>query len=142
MNYIPNTYVYFSLIGDDFDPKELTKFIGIEPTESWKKGDKGKYNSNLEYSCWKLSTEKGKEHGDIYNLIEEIIELLINKIDEIIKLKNEYKLDSILQIVLDIDTNPNQSTPALGYDLKTNDFLYQTRSTIDIDIYRFNSLKL
>ena len=50
-------------------------------------------------------------------------------------LKDEYQLDSVLQIVLDIDINPNQSTPALGYDLKTIDFLHQTKTTIDVDIY-------
>ena len=36
-----------------------------------------------------------------------------------------------------IDTNEKQSTPALGHDLKTIEFLYRTKT--DVDIYRFNS---
>ncbi|WP_405379193.1 DUF4279 domain-containing protein [Nonlabens sp. Asnod3-A02] len=141
MNESSNTYVYFSLIGDDFDTNELTERLGIKPTESRNKGDKGNYNSSLRFSCWKISTEKGKEYYNVYKLIEEIVEILYSKIDIIIMLKDEYQLDSVLQIVLDIDINPNQSTPALGYDLKTIDFLHQTKTTIDVDIYRFNSLE-
>ena len=40
---------------------------------------------------------------------------------------------------MDVDTNPDQSTPSLGHDLETIGFLYKTRTKTDIDIYRFNS---
>ena len=36
-----NTYVYFALTGDNFDPQIVTDRIGVTPTETWKKGDKG-----------------------------------------------------------------------------------------------------
>tara|TARA_R110002020_G_scaffold97708_2_gene233155 strand:- start:3054 stop:3218 length:165 start_codon:yes stop_codon:yes gene_type:complete len=42
-----NSYVYFALTGDKLDPNVITQEIGIEPTESWRKGDKGKYNPSL-----------------------------------------------------------------------------------------------
>jgi hypothetical protein len=35
----PNEFrAYFTVTGD-FDPSEITKFVGMEPTESWKVGD-------------------------------------------------------------------------------------------------------
>ncbi len=135
-----NSYVYFALIGDNFEPKELTDKLGINPTEAWKKGDKGKYNPALSYSCWKISTDKGKEYFDIDKLVDELVEKLNDKVERINELKEKYLLDSVLQIVMDIDTNPEQSTPSLGHDLKTIDFLYQTRTKTDVDIYKFNSL--
>ena len=133
------SYVYFALTGDDFDPQEITDYLGIEPSEKWKKGDKGKYNPLLKYSSWKLSTEKGKGYIEIDKLVNEIVELLFDKIEKINKLKQKLKLNSVLEIVMDIDINPEQSTPALGHNLKTIEFLYKTQTETDIDIYRFNS---
>jgi len=134
-----NSYVYFALRGDDFDPQEITNYLGLEPSDFWRKGDKGEYNSSLKYSCWQLSTEKGKNYIEIDKLVNEIVELLFNKIEKINKLKQRLKLNSVLEIVMDIDINPDKPTPALGHNLKTIEFLYKTRTETDIDIYRFNS---
>jgi hypothetical protein len=137
-----NSYVYFALKGDNFDPQIITDRIGIEPTESWKKGSKGKYNPVLKYSSWILSTPKGKESIEIDKLVDEIVYALKDKIEIINQLKSEFKLDSVLEIVIDIDINPEKSTPALGHDLKTIEFLYLTKTITDVDIYRFNSAKI
>ena len=72
-------------------------------------------------------------------LVDEVINKLFDEIEIINELKSQFKLDSILEIVMYIDTNEEQSTPALGYDLKTIEFLYRTQTTTDVDIYRFNS---
>lgn len=134
-----NTHVYFSLVGDSFNPDKITDKLAIEPTESWQTGDKGKYKKELTFSSWKLSTEKGSEYLDIDKLVNEIISKLKDKINIINELKHKYQLDSVLQIVLDIDLNPDQSTPFLGHDLETIDFLFKTQTKTDIDIYRFDS---
>ena len=133
------TYVYFALTGEDFDPQKITDRIGINPTESWKKGDNGKYNFDMKYSCWKLSTLTGKEEIEIDNLVSEIINKLNCKIDIINELKIQFNLASRLEIVLDIDINPIKSTPALGHDLRTIEFLFLTKTKTDIDIYRYDS---
>lgn len=133
------TYVYFALTGDNFDPQIVTERIGITPTQHWKKGDKGKYKHNLAYSCWKLSTDEGKEYILVDSLVDEVIEQLFDKIEIINELKMQFNLDSVLEIVMYIDTNEEQSTPALGHDLKTIEFLYRTQTKTDVDVYRFNS---
>ena len=134
-----NTYVYFALTGDNFDPQVVTERIRVNPTETWKKGDNGKYKRVLEYSCWKLSSNKGEEYLMVGRLVDEVINKLFDKIEIINELKSQFKLNSILEIVMYIDTNEEQSTPALGHDLKTIEFLYRTQTTTDVDIYRFNS---
>jgi len=127
------------LTGDDFDTHVVTKRIGIIPTETWNKGDKGKYKPALDYSCWKLSTDKGREYLMVDNLINEIVEKLFDKIEIINELKNQYNLESVLEIVMYIDINEKQLTPSLGHDLKVIEFLYRTQTTTDVDIHRFNS---
>lgn len=136
-----NTYVYFALIGDDFDPQLVTDKLEITPTDSWKKGDQGSYKPILNFSKWELSTDKGKEYIMVEQLVEEIVQQLFDKIDTINELKNQYSLESVLEIVLYVDTNEEEPTPALGHDLKTIEFLYQTGTRTDVDIYRFNSAK-
>ena len=136
---LSNSYVYFALHGDDFDPSGVTKELGIEPTDSWKKGDKGQYLPNQKYACWKWSTEKGKEAIFIDKLVDEVVEKLKAKVEIINRLKEKYQLTSVLVIVLYIDTNPEESTPALGHDFKTIEFLYQTQTVTDVDVYRYNS---
>jgi hypothetical protein len=37
-----------------------------------------------------------------------------------------YNLESVLEIVMYIDTDEKQSTPVLGHDLKVIEFLYRT----------------
>ena|SRR5688572_13287529 len=134
------SYAYFALRGDDFDPINVTKELGIEPTNAWKKGDdKGQYLLNQKYSNWEWSTEKGKESIYLDKLVDEVVEKLKSKIEVINMLKVKYQLESVLVIVMHIDTNPEESTPALGHNFKTIEFLYQTQTGTDVDIYRYNS---
>ena len=134
-----DTYVYFALTGDNFDPQVVTERLGVFPTEKWKKGEKGKYKPTLDYSCWKFSTDKGTEYLWVNKLVDEIINNLFDKIEIINELKKEFNLHSVLEIVMYIDTNEEESTPALGHDLKTMEFLHRTQTVTDVDIYRFNS---
>lgn len=134
-----NSYVYFELSGENLDPQIITEKLAIHPTESVRKGDKGKYNPNLECGYWKLSTDKGAESLMIDNLVEEIVSKLFDKIELINELKNQYCLNSVLEIVLFIDTNEEKPTPIIGHSLKTIEFLHLTRTKTDIDIYRFSS---
>lgn len=134
-----NSYVYFALTGDDFDPKEITEILNLSPSYSWKKGEKGKYKKALDFAGWELSTDREKEDLFVDNLVDEFISKLTNKITALNEIKRRLQLTSKLVIVLFVDTNEDNSTPALGHDLKTIEFLYQTNTTTDIDIYRYNS---
>jgi hypothetical protein len=142
MKHSSNTYVYFALNGDEFDPDIITQKLGIEPTSSNKKGDQGTYNPALGYSSWKYSTQRNQEYLEVDRLVDEIVNLFYNKIEIINQLKTELNLHSVLQIVLDIDINPEISTPSLGYHLKTIEFLYTTKTETDVDLYKFDSREI
>ena len=88
---------------------------------------------------WSISTERGKEDLLLDKEAEYLIDKLFDKIDLINELKIEYNLNSILEIVMWIDTNVEEPSPALGHDLKTIEFLFRTGTITDVDIYRFNS---
>lgn len=80
--------------------------------------------------------------GDIYDHVLNLTNTLFPKIDEINKLKEKYDLHSVLQFALEIDFNEEFNTPALGLDEKTIEFLYKTKTVVDVDIYRDDSTKM
>jgi hypothetical protein len=131
--------VYFALTGEDFKPAELTARLGLEPTTSWQKGDKGPYQSPLKFSSWQLETEEGKEALWIDQAVTQLIAKLEDKAEAILQLKQEFGLQSVLAIVLYVDVNEAKATPALGHDLRTINFLYRTQTRSDVDIYRYDS---
>lgn len=136
----PGSYVYFALQGDDFDPKEITNQMGLNPTKTFRKGEKGEYIASNKFSMWSLSTEIGKEDLLIDNLVEEIVNQLFDKIDLINDIKARYELNSVLEIIIWIDTCDEASTPALGHDIRTLEFLFRTGTITDVDMYKFNSI--
>ncbi len=140
------TYVYFALYGtdsepnSDFDPDEVTKKLGINPTRAWRKGDK-KTLSGIEYKYagWIWETNRGTEPIWVDKLVTKVVDAFEYRIDAIVELKRELQLESILGIILYVDMNEENSTPALGQDLRTIKFLYETQTYIDVDIYRYDS---
>lgn len=130
--------VYFALLGDDFDPDEVTKELGVAPTAKNKTGEPGRYKPRLDFSSWELSTDE-VETLDVYELANQICDQLAGKSAAIRRLVEKYSLEATLEIVLWIDTNEKQPAPALGFDDKVISFLHAVGGQIDIDIYRFDS---
>ncbi|WP_324680293.1 DUF4279 domain-containing protein [Hymenobacter sp. GOD-10R] len=132
-----SSYVYFAFRGD-FNPIELTVRLGIEPTTTWKRGE-GRYPSQRKSACWQLETARGKEPVLIDKLVAEVIAKLEDKAELILQLKQEFRLDSVLEIVLFVDMNEEASPPALGHDVRTINFLARTQTRTDVDLYRYDS---
>lgn len=132
------SYVYFAFSGDEFDPEIVTQAIGIEPSQTQKKGEKGSYIKASKFSYWKLQSNM-VDNIFLENLILDLVSILYEKIDEINGVKEKFGLSSRIQVVMYIDTNEDVSTPALGHSEKVIEFLYKTNSTTDVDIYRFDS---
>ncbi|MES2777139.1 MAG: DUF4279 domain-containing protein [Bacteroidota bacterium] len=134
------SYVYFALEGDNFNPDEVTKRLGVLPTKIRRKGEPvGNNGMKNKFSAWYLHTEK-TDNLFVKNLVKDVVERLFDKIDIINGLKKDFHLTSILETVLLIDENEEVSTPVIGQDLNTIEFLFRTSTKTDVDIYRFNSL--
>jgi hypothetical protein len=128
--------VYFALDGDDFDPDEITKFLGIEPTSIMRKGSKvpgrvPKMNS------WQLSTVNVVNNFiDVYQMSTEIINTLKPKKEKILQAKERFNVAPRFEVVLWFSMNEEHSTPAIGFDVETIKFLGEIGAFIDIDTYK------
>jgi len=125
--------VYFALYGTDFDPEEVTRRVGLEPTSIKRKGEP----KTRRHSFWKISS--GRVEGDIidvYEISSALVALLAPRAAEIASTRQELALEAVLEIVLWITTDESKSTPAIGFDREVISFLHAVGATIDVDTYR------
>ncbi len=128
--------VYFSMFADEFPLDAVTKQLGIEPTESYKKGDIIKKISPTEnhvrsYTRWKLSTGY-QESLDVGGQMDMIIDQIGDKSAVINDLKRQFGLDCRFTIVIIMN---NGYTPGLYLDQSIIAFANSINADFDIDLY-------
>lgn len=130
-------YVYFAFSGKDFDPDELTAFLGIRPTTAWKKGTRNPERGLPKRDIWNFSSERVvDELIDVYELSSQLVEQLKPKTQRIIEAKSRFNVEPYLQVVLYISMHEEHSTPAIGFEVDVIEFLAQVGASIDIDTYK------
>ena len=79
-------------------------------------------------------------YADEFDTKQITIELNIKptsiKIKKINALKEKHKLETRLQFVIDVDITPEASTPFFGLNKRTINFLNQTKTEVDFDLYK------
>jgi len=127
--------VYFALFGDEFEPDEVTKIIGIEPTNTRRKGNPIPRCTSWEYSTGMIEDEV----VDVFEMSSSLIATLAPHAEKIIKAKEMYGLRAVLEVILTVTSDDSKSTPAIGFESDVITFLHKVGATIDIDTYRGES---
>ncbi|MBQ6874452.1 MAG: DUF4279 domain-containing protein [Clostridia bacterium] len=124
-------YTYFRITGN-FDPDLITERLGLVPEKYWKIGDSRHDGTLYDFASWEIGL---CEQYDVLveNQMHTTIAPLLNKIDILNEIKNEFDVDYILEIVPTVYTS--NSSPCLAPSLKVIDFCHATRTKIDIDLY-------
>ena len=124
--------VYFALYGKDFDPDEVTRLVGIEPTATRRKAD-----PKLKHSIWEVSSDHIKDDViDIYEMSSALVARLKPCVEKIAGVKKQLGCEAVLEVVLWITTDGSKSTPAIGFDPEVISFLNAVGASIDVDTYR------
>ena len=128
--------VYFSLFADEFPLETVTKRLGVDPTESYKKGDlirKISATKNLvrQDTAWELSTGY-QESLDVEIQLEQIVKQIRDKETTINELKIEFDLECRFTIVIIMNDG---YTPALCIGLPIIEFANSIKADFDIDLY-------
>jgi hypothetical protein len=129
--------VYLSLRGQ-FDPDKITSDLGLEPSYSVKKGDKGRYTQSAKSGIWNYST--GRKKSEQPHLTMEVEELILRLSDVECILRKIVASDDVfcvLQVFLslpnDIDVD-QMSMPGVALDRKSLSFLARIGAEFDIDM--------
>ena len=128
-------YTYFCIIGN-FDPDVISEKLSLTPERSRRIGDKISGGNVCSSARWEIGR---CEEYDVHveNQMRKTISALLDKTDLLNQIREEFDVEFFLEIVPSIYVD--DITPCLAPPLDVIDFLHQTRTKIDIDMYLFNS---
>ena len=123
---------YFALHGTGFDPDEVTRLVGLEPTSIRREA-----LPIPKHSSWNVSSGKiENDIIDVYDMSSALVSRLSPHTEKIASVKQQLGLEAVLQVVLWITTDESKSTPAIGFESEVISFLNAVGASIDIDTYR------
>lgn len=131
-----SSYVYFTFYADIFDTERVTNEMGIEPTSVMIKSDPVPKSTG-----WKYKIE-AENQVDLDTPLEKLLDVLEPKIEIINRLKKELKLETRIWFVVDIDIDPEVSTPYFGINKRTIKFISETETEVDYDLYKADTIGL
>lgn len=114
--------MYFAFNSEEFNPEQIITELNIQPTSI-----KIKKEPIPKSTSWNFQVNVDEEI-DLETPLQKLIDTFEPKIKEINSLKEKYKLETRLQFVIDIDINPESSTPFFGLNKRTINFLNQTET--------------
>jgi hypothetical protein len=129
-----NNYLYFSFDAEYFETEKITEELNIEPTSVMIKKEPVPKST-----AWKYRIDAGNEI-DLEIYLEKLIKTFESKTEIINALKAKYNLTTRIQFVIDIDINPEASTPYFGLNKKAIDFLSKTGTEVDFDLYKADTI--
>lgn len=129
-------YTYIKLTGnDDFPLDEVTERLGIEPTTTWRIGEKVRPHQPLErfYTCWKYKVGP-VQSLDVNDVLVPLYERFHSKVDVINSLKKQYDLSVRIVVVIEIE---NGNKPELTIAPTFSQFASNFGAEIDVDLYAY-----
>ena len=127
---------YFGLSGYHFDPKDVTRIIGLEPTSVNDAGTRGSLDKPV-ISSWEFSTEtitSDTQELDVYKLIDdEILKKIEPAKDKIIEICKSLNLSPRIGVVLTLSIDKDETTPDVGFGARVIKFCAEIGAFINID---------
>ena len=123
---------HFTLSGYHFNPDDITRLLGIEPTSVNAAGA----NSGLDkpvISSWELSTETIIDEIDVYNLTNELIKQIEPVKEKILEVIKSHNLSPRIGVILVLSVDKNETAPDVGFGARTIRFLADIGAFINVD---------
>lgn len=123
---------HFTLSGYHFNPDDITRLLGIEPTSVNAAGA----NSGLDkpvISSWELSTETIIDDFDVYDLTNELIKQIEPVKEKILEVIKSHNLSPRIGVVLVLSVDKNETVPDVGFGARTIRFLAEIGAFINVD---------
>ena len=128
---------YFALAGYHFNPDDITRLLGIEPTSVNAAGAKSGLDkpviSSWEFSTDTFTTENGTEEVDVYKLTDIILKQLEPIKEEILQVCKSHNLSPRIGVVLTLSVDKDETCPDVGFGARMIKFLAELGAFIDID---------
>lgn len=126
---------YFALVGYHFDPADITRLLGIEPTTVDDAGAKSGLDKPV-ISSWEISTETvtgDEEEVDVYKLTETILKQVEPVKDQIIDVCKTHNLSPRMGVVLTLSIDKNETSPEVGFGTRVIRLLAEIGAFINVE---------
>jgi len=126
---------HFTLAGYHFNPDDITRLLGIEPTSVNRAGARSGLDKPV-ISSWELSTDivtGDGEEVDVYALTDIIIKQLEPIEEKILEVCKSHNLSPRMGVVLTLSVDKDESSPEVGFGARTIRFLADIGAFIDVD---------
>lgn len=123
---------YFALLGYHFNPDDITRLLGIEPTSVNAAGAYSGLDKPV-ISSWELSTETVAGEVDVFSLTDIIVKQLEPIKEKIVGVCKSHNLSPRLGVALTLSVDKNESTPQVGFGARTIRFLADTGAFIEVE---------
>ena len=123
---------YFTLAGYHFNPDDITRLLGIEPTSVNDAGASSGLDKPV-LSSWELSTETVTDDVDVYVLTDIIIKQLEPIEAKIVEVCKSHNLSPRMGVVLTLSVDKDESSPDVGFGARTIRFLADIGAFINVD---------
>lgn len=127
---------YFALYGYHFNPDDITRLLGIEPTSINAAGASSGLDKPV-ISSWELSTDTVTDDVDVYKLTEMLIKQIEPVKEKILELCKSHNLSPRIGVVLTLSVDKDESSPEVGFGARTIRFLADIGAFINVD-YRLS----
>ncbi len=123
---------HFTLAGYHFNPDDITRLLGIEPTSVDASGARSGLDKPV-LSSWELSTDTITDDVDIYKLTDLLIKQMEPVKEKIIHVCKSHNLSPRIEVVLTLSVDKGETVPEVGFGARTIRFLADIGAFINID---------
>jgi len=124
--------VFFALAGYHFNPDDITRLLGINPTSVDASGARSGLDKPV-LSLWELSTDTVTDDIDIYKLTESLIKQIEPAKEKILQVVKSHNLSPRISVVLELSVDKEESVPDVGFGARTIRFLAEIGAFINVD---------
>lgn len=123
---------YFALLGYHFNPDDITRLLGIEPTTVNAAGAYSGLDKPV-ISSWELSSETLSGEVDVFALTDSLVKQLEPLKDKIVEVCKSHNLSPRLGVALTLSIDKGETSPEVGFGARTIRFLADTGSFIEVE---------
>lgn len=123
---------YFALLGYHFNPDDITRLLGVEPTTVNAAGAYSTLDKPV-ISSWELSTDTLAGEVDVFALTDTLVKQLEPVKDKIVAVCKSHNLSPRLGVVLTLSSDRSEASPEAGVGVRAVRFLADTGSFINVE---------
>ena len=128
---------YFALSGYHFNPDDITRLLGIEPTSVDASGAHSPLDKPV-ISSWEISTPMHTDDFDVYKMTDVITKQLDPIKDKILQVIKSHNLSPRLGVVLVLSIDKDKAVPDVGFGARTIRFMAEIGAFANVD-YKLSS---